>query len=147
MKTILAKLPRLSQKELSTVKAACDSLLDKPKDSPVLYLTMLDFLGQNGPSYVSFQKTVSWRPWQQNQQIVSSFVSSLWPGLSKVQEVALTHFLLSLLADDLKYLEVPVSIGSLSVNLGRLPELFDRSFPGYRENGLAGIVLSSMVSR
>lgn len=147
MKTILAKLPNLSQRELTTIKAACDSLLDKPKDAPVLYLTMLDFLGQTGPSYASFQKTVSWRPWQQNQQIVSSFVSSLWPGLSKVQEVALTHFLLSLLADDLKYLEVPVSIGSLSVNLGRLPELFDRSFPGYRENGLAGIVLSSMVSR
>ncbi len=147
MKQILAQLPKLSQQELATIKAACDHLLDRKQEVPLLYLSMLDLLGQKGPSYASFQRTVSWKPWQKNLLEVSAFIEKLWPDLTRVQEASINCFLLQLLAGDLKYLKVAVTIGSISSNLGRVPEVFDRSFPGYRENGLAGLVLKTMVNR
>jgi hypothetical protein len=108
---------------------------------------MLSILGQKGPSYASFQRTVSWKPWRQHLVTVEAFIEKLWPGMTKVQEASLNSFLLWLLADDLKALKVPVTLGSISSNLGRVPEVFDRSFPDYRESGLASKVLQAMVNR
>jgi hypothetical protein len=67
--------------------------------------------------------------------------------MTKVQEASLNNFLLQLLVDDLNYLKVVATIGSISSNLGRVPEVFDRNFPGYREAGLAKVVLHVMVNR
>ncbi len=147
MKQILAKLPTLTQKELATVRAACDHLLDKKQETPALYTAMLDVLGQAGPSYAGFQRTASWKLWQKHLHDVEFFITKLWPDMTKVQEVAIDNFLISQLVDDLKYLKVAVTVGSISSNLGRVPEVFERSFPGYRQNGLAGLVLQSMVRR
>lgn len=147
MKNILAQLPRLTQQELATVRAACDHLLDKPQEVPNLYLAMLRILGQKGPSYASFQRTASWKQWQKNLQEVTAFTEKLWPDMTKVQEASLNNFLLQLLVDDLNYLKVVATIGSISSNLGRVPEVFDRNFPGYREAGLAKVVLHVMVNR
>ncbi len=147
MKSILAQLPKLTQQELAAVRAACDHLLDRKQEVPPLYLAMLDVLGQKGPSYTSFQRTASWKQWLKNLQEVESFLKKLWPETTKTQEASLNCFLLQQLVDDLKYLKVAVTIGSISSNLGRIPEVFDRSFPGYRQGGLAGLVLKTMVSR
>jgi hypothetical protein len=151
MKSILSQLPKLTQQELATVRAACDHLLDRKQDRkqevPALYTAMLDVLGQSGPSYAGFQRTTSWKSWVKNLQEVESFITGLWPGMTKTQEASINCFLLQLLVDDLKYLKVAATLGSVSSNLGRLPEVFDRNFPDYRANGMAGMILEAMVRR
>jgi hypothetical protein len=147
MKNILSQLPKLSQQELATIRAACDHLLDKKQETPVLYTSMLDILGQKGPSYSSFQRTASWKQWQKNLHEVESFYEKLFPNMTKVQEAAVNSLLLQLLVDDLKYLKVAITIGIVSSNLGRVPEVFDRAFPGYRQSGMAGKLLEAMVRK
>jgi hypothetical protein len=147
MKSILSQLPSLTQQELATIRAACDHLLDRKQETPALYTAMLDILGQTGPSYASFQGTASWKSWAKNSQEVESFITGLWPDMTKTQEASINCFLLQLLVDDLKYLKVAVTIGTISSNLGRVPEVFDRNFPDYRVNGMAGMILEAMVRR
>jgi len=149
MKNILVRLPKLTQQELATVRAACDHLLDRKQEvpAPALYLAMLDVLGQKVPSYSNFCRTASFRLWKKNLPDVERFISGLWPSMTKVEEASISCFLLQLLVDDLKELKVGIGIGTVSSNLGRVPELFDRSFPDYRASGMAGKVLAAMVSR
>jgi len=52
--------------------------------------------------------------------------------------------LLEALIDDLKGRGVPVSLGTVTINLSRLPEIYDLIFPGYRQAGLSHLVLEAM---
>ena len=148
MKSILSQLPNLTQQELAIIRAACDHLLVSPLETaPALYSALLDVLGQKGPSYACFKLTASWKLWKKNLQETESFISGLWPNMTKNQEASISCFLLQLLADDLKAMKVPVTIGAISSNLGRVPAVFDRNFPDYRANDMAGMILEAMVRK
>ena len=144
---ILAVLPSLQQHELATIKAAINHLLVKQIDdvdttSP-LYEAMANLLGV-GLSFRDFHNVTSYSTWKKSAPHVVSFIEKTYPQATRVAKLAMMTFLLEALIDDLKGRGVPITLGTVTVNLERLPALYDQCFPGYRESGMAHLVLKSM---
>lgn len=144
---MLKLLNKLSQPELATIKAATEHLLTKQVDeldtTSVLYSTMATLLGV-GLSYRDFHNVTAFSTWRKSAPSVVSFIEATFPGATKVAKCAMMTFLLEALIDDLRGRGVPISLGTVTVNIQRLPALFDECFPSYRETGLAHLVLSAM---
>lgn len=145
--TVLGILPQLSQTELATVRAALDHLLvskvdDLDTTSP-LYAAMATLLGVK-LSFRDFHNVQAYSTWKKVAPGIVTFISETWPDLTKVAKLAMMSFLLEALIDDLKGRGVPVSLGTVTFNLSRLPEIYDLIFPGYRQAGLSHLVLGAM---
>lgn len=143
---VLAMLPHLRQKDLSTVRAAIDHLLDKRvENDPTLPLfgAIKSILGIH-TSFHQFQAARAYAAWKRAAPAYVQFLDATWPEASKVAKVAITTVLIDMLADDLAGMKVPVTLNSIVTNLERIPQLFDREFPGYRKMGMAHLVLAAM---
>lgn len=144
---VLGMLPSLNQQELATIRAAIDHLLIRQVDeldttSP-LYSTMAQLLGV-GLSYRDFHNVQAYSTWRKVAPKVVAFIEETFPQATKVAKTAMMSFMLEALMEDLKGRGVPLTLSTVTVNLSRLPQIFDSEFPGYRENGLAHLVLESM---
>jgi hypothetical protein len=64
---------------------------------------------------------------------------------NKISQQAFLRMLFRLLASDLKNRNVTPTLGILITNMQRLPEVFDASFPGYREAGIAHIIFDQFT--
>jgi hypothetical protein len=141
---LLATLPSLSKHDLALVRGAADRLLGvSAATAGPLYDALTNVLRLK-LGFAQFQRTATYKIWQKAEPGVVSFMNEGWPGLSKVATMALMTYLLELLVSDLKGRGVPVSLGAVVSNLGRLPEVFDNNFPGYAEAGLCGLVFNAM---
>lgn len=147
---LLAALPHLKQTELATLRAAIDHLLvhrvdDLDTTSP-LYAAMAKLLGV-GLSYRDFHNVVSFKTWRKSAPAVVSFIEATFPTATKVAKIAMMTFLLEALIDDLKSRGVPITLGTVTINLDRLPQLFDSAFPDYRQAGMSHLVIEAMKKR
>lgn len=147
MLMVLSALGGLSISELQAVRAAADRLLGSPAGtaSP-LWGVVTTALGVQLP-FTRFQKTAAYKSWLKNEPVVVSFVAATWPNLSKVQEMAIMNYLIGMLLDDLKGRGVPVTVGTIALNLGSIPHLLDHAFPDYRSAGLAHLILKAMMRK
>ena len=59
----------------------------------------------------------------------------------KNSQIAFLRMLFGLLADDLKERGVNPTIGIMILSLGRIPEIVDAAYPGYRESGMTDLIL------
>jgi hypothetical protein len=148
LRDIMPALPALSKRELTLLRAAADHLLGKPTATVgPLYSVLLTVTGSQLP-FDKFQRSQAYKSWLENEKLFNAFVTDAWgESLKKVTETALMTYLVGLLADDLKRRGVPVSVGTLAVNLGSAQQVFDTNFPGYRDAGLAHVILDQMVRR
>ncbi len=147
---VLAALPHLSQTELATIKAAIDHLLTQQVDevdltSP-LYDAMAKALGLQ-LSFRDFHNIVSYKTWKRTAPVVVRFIETTYPQATKVAKLAMMSFLIEALLEDLKSRGVPLSLGQVTLNLERLPMLYDQSFPDYRKSGMTNIVLEAMTKK
>jgi len=138
---LISALPALSQQELRLVRAAADRLLGQQSyaASP-LYAALAAAAGSRLP-FARFQKTAAFKVWVKNEPEAMAFIAETWPGLNKVQLYTMMIYLAEMLRDYLRDRKVPVTVGTLAVNLGSLPQAFDENFPGYRTAGLAHLVV------
>ena len=147
MTTVLKLLPELTQGELKQVLATVKRLL-KP-DAPAattspLYSALQTVAGSKMP-FSRFRHTPAYKNW--GEDFVLEFIERTWGTQNRVILTALIVFLVQLEADWLKGRNIPVGINSLVGSLHHIPEIFDQAFPGYRETGLAPLVLKRMVRK
>jgi hypothetical protein len=141
---VLSLLPALNKHDLALVRGAVDRLLGQGGQQGPLYDAVMAATGSK-ISYGAFLQSGAGKGWANREKAVMAFIAATWPKLTKVQEVAMTKFLVARLADDLKARKINVSVGSLSRMIGTIPEIFDACFPGYREAGMAHLVLKVMI--
>jgi hypothetical protein len=144
--SIMPLLPLLSQRDLTLVRAAADRLLNASAAPPgALYDALLTVVGATLP-FTRFQKSAAYKNWSENERQLQAFINT-FGTMNKVTERSLMLYLLDMLKVDLMTRKIPISIGTLAMNVGSIPAVFDLNFPGYREAGLAKMVLKSMVHR
>lgn len=144
---LLGVLPKLSQQELAAVRAAIDHLLvsqiDELDTTAPLYSAMTALLGVR-LSYRDYHNNVNYKTWKRSAPAVVTFIEDTWPEASKVAKLALMTFMLEALIADLKGRGVPISIGTVTLHLARVPQVFEQEFPDYIRSGLAHVVLTAM---
>jgi hypothetical protein len=145
---IIQLLPSSPKKDQGFIRAAMDKLhgcLDTGPAGP-LYDVLIRAGGKMIP-YATFTKSKAFSPWLENEKHVLTFIHLHWPDASKVTLNSLKHFLFAMLADDLIRRKIRVTVGTLALNAGDIPAIFDQQFPGYLSNGLAPVILMSLVSK
>lgn len=146
----IAGLPTLSQGELVTVRAACDRLIkssvDAVDETNPLFDALAQLLGVK-LSFRDFHNITAYTSWKRHAPGVVDFITQLYPDVSKAMKTGVMKFLLEALRDDLKDRGVPITIGTMTINLDRLPEIYDCCFPDYRETGNQQLVLEAMTRR
>jgi hypothetical protein len=141
---LLAQLAALSKHELVVVRAAVERLIGQPATAGPLYDALLAVAGVKMP-YGRFQQGKAYKTYVENEKLVTAFIETTWPYLSKVELLSVTHWLVEQLSFSLILRKVPVSVTSLALNLSSIPTVFDNCFPGYRSAGKAYLVLKAMV--
>lgn len=147
LSAILALLPALSRADLLAVRAAADGLLGSlTATAGPLYGVLTDALGVKMP-FGRFKQTPASKNWVENETLVVSFIDATWPGLSKVEQMAVMRLLVEMLIAELKERKVPATVGAAAVNLGLIPQVLDKGFPDYRQAGMANLILKAMAKR
>ena len=145
---ILAALPRLEPDQLCNIQTVLSTVLGTKVASGIepddwLYDAMRRVVGST-VAYSVFMKTNAAAQWRRKSPSVLSFMETTFPGINRVLQNAVAQFLFEMLRDDLHSRQTPVTLGSMSINSDRIPAVFDLQFPGYRENGLASLILKRM---
>jgi hypothetical protein len=70
---------------------------------------------------------------------------NLTPGTPQAHGVY--RLLWSLLIDEMGKGHIPISLGSVINNMGRIPEVFESEFPGYRKNTNALALIPKLLVR
>lgn len=147
---VVAALPKLNQQELLTIRAACDQLIKIPVDdvdeTNPLFDDLTHILGVK-LSFRDFHNVTAYSAWKRHAPGVVEFITEQHPDVSKVLKGALVRMLLEALRDDLRDRGIPVTLGTMAVNLDQLPEVYDRCFPGFRQAGMQRVIEQAMERR
>lgn len=144
---IIGALPTLGHADLKAINAVTAHLLGQglpdPQNHPNGPQAWL-FVALQGVLNGAYRPPDSLKAFNKNAPAVIKFVADGF-GVhfldKKVEAMALLNGLVCLLRDDLKDRKVPVTYKTMTEHLPRLPEVFERSFPGYLDSGLAGLFL------
>src|SRR5215469_8923731 len=145
--TITSNLPNYPKKELRVLRSQIDKILSKNDPPGPLFEVLLRAGGNGGIPFSTFRQSGCYKAWKRDESLVMDFITKYWPRRKQVEINALKHFLFSLLGRDLKERGVKVTVTMLAFNVGDIPALFERGFPGYLEAGLANVILKRLVNR
>ena len=148
----LAALPTMTPTQLRQVQARTIFLLATTGGSAgieeerrALYQTISDVLKslhlKNSPPWAVFKKNRFYNHYNTSYDLLEDFMVENFEGMSTPERIQFYRLVLRILVRDLKRIGVEVSIGSITTNLGRVPSLIDRAFPGYIESGMMSKVL------
>lgn len=145
---VIAALPKLTQHELLTVRAALEQLITAPHAEDVdvtspLYDNMSRLLGVT-LSFRDFHNTAVYRQWKRNAPACIAYLDKHFPDSRKATKSALMLLMLESLIEDLKDRGVPITLGTVTKNIDRLPQMFDLIFPGYLESGLGHVIVQQL---
>lgn len=145
---LLEVLPTLSKSDLKTLRAAIDTLSKEEGTSDateMVFNAILRVIGTHMP-YAEARRNRAFSAWQGNADSLVAFINVTWPEAlrSKVVRQALVSFLVTMLVEDMRQRLIPISIGTVMVNLRSAVATFDKNFPGYRGSGMAKLVLAKM---
>jgi hypothetical protein len=146
---IIAALPALSKRDLLAVRGAADALLGPQAAAnngatPPLFDAVTRALGLR-IGFGTFQATATYKQFKRGEAAVSAFMTAELPEIKDaVTKQALCALIVSCLLDDLKGRHVPLSMGSVSSNLERAPQVFRDAFPGYLEGGAGRLIIDRL---
>jgi hypothetical protein len=141
---ILAALPELSKADLHALQTVINGLIGPSSDltGPRAYL--IDALKVYKLNPVSNPQKSAFN---KHAPAAIDFMTEHFgtPMENKATAIALWRYVLLLLVDDLKGMGyVIISAKSVCLNLHRIPEVFNKSFPGYGKGQAAMLILSSL---
>ena len=113
-------------------------------------MTELAYKGiRNIFSYEDFKKTTHYKNFRKALKEVEAFFEKAFPSrrFKKVEMTSLLRMLISALMENLDEQNIPLTFGTVTSNLIRLPEIFEKCFPGYMQCGLAHLVLKQAKKR
>ena len=64
---------------------------------------------------------------------------------NKLKQIAFLRLMFKLLKDDLTRIGIKPTYTTMVHNMHRMPEVFDSAYPGYRDAGLAYIILNRLI--
>lgn len=158
---ILQALPKLTKKELQDVKAAVDFFLrgtparqaDEFEEalSSALKATLAAHQVWIPKNWLSQQTGTYGKAWHSHLTAIRALLAALQgtpaiPLPAPSQNAVLRH-LWALLAADLLERKVPITAGTMVVNMGRIQEVFERAYPGYLRSGLGPRIVSRLTNR
>lgn len=139
---VLALLPELTDKERLSVSSAL-SFLAKPQDkadpvSTLIFSTLTEVVEahQSMTGLSTYYRGLFDKHLPAFKALLVRFKQGGGRGAAQVMRL-----LWRMLADDLKRRQIPVSLGSMILNMGRVAEAFESAFPGYLDSGLADLVM------
>lgn len=135
---VLAELPKLNKKELGAVKILLAQLMAPkgvdPKPLEKIVFDVLRVCLSLRISWEQFVETSSFKDWQKHITSVTDFITLDLEPKNKVEQIFTARKLIDLLVEDMKEIDVQVSIGAVCRNLGRIQDVFRNQFHGYIEN-------------
>lgn len=143
--TILSLLPKLDQSQLAIVRAFITDLSNTSSEESLLYEVVSTAVRVKMP-FSEFAKSSAYKTWAKGEPTVMAFLNSTFPECQKkLPMVAILRFLIDLLRAELVRADIPVTLGTISSNLNRIPEIFSSEFPGYAESGALSIVKARLL--
>ncbi len=155
--TIIEQLPSLTNTELQAVRdtatfLAGNTTQNKPTDWEAkvfeAFNKQLSASGiQTNLYYASFRRTSGYKVWIQSVSKVEAFITNNFGRLKNIERLTLLNLFYKLLIENMKEINVPITINTVSSHTKRIPEVFNMNFPGYVASGLAPMVLATMRKR
>lgn len=154
---VLKILPLLSVQELKQIRGAVDSQLKRGKKSKKstsaderFYNIICDEFFKKRlshfPSYYRFKKNPDFAYFKKNHKLLVEFekevFSSLGRSLNRREKDCLYRGFARLLYRDLQRINASCTVGIVARNLGRIPDIINKEFPGYIENGLLYMLIT-----
>jgi hypothetical protein len=139
---ILKILPSLKEADLKAIKAITERLLQQWATEDEAAAGLLQIINETLGTRVPYKAVKA--PWVVNAGNVAHFIDTAFGKLSKVKRYAMFKMCVGLVVDHLRSRNVPVTFGTVWVDLVRVPELFDRQFPDYRASGLCALIVKAM---
>ena len=145
---ILRVLPRLAAGDLRQIKDRMGFLARETPDSEsVISEDLIDLvkamtltLARQGlavpPQPSVALKLDRGRQLPNNAQMVRAFADTCLPNARRTERVALYRTFITVLSRELQRQGIPITFWTLVQGLKRIPELVNRSFPGYVQAGL-----------
>ena len=151
LSNVLAALPTMGKTELAAVKAATEGLL-RPLTSPIeqpatpLFDAMTRALGLK-IGFAAFQATGTYKSYCRGETAFMAFIAENFPKAtdSKVLHNAVISFMLDIIIEEIKRMEIPVTMKTVSEGLDRIAGLFDKAYPDYLSCGLGHMVLDAIT--
>jgi len=151
---ILASLPSMSKADLEAIQVVIGSLLRQggskaglpQNDKPALLFGAMATVINLSQGYVPFVSTASGKAFAKNAPLALAFADRFTLA-RKAELAALLRWLMALMANDLLRQKIPVGPKTMSEALARLPEIFDRAYPGYMEACLTNLLLERVLKK
>ena len=150
---IISALPNLSQNELNQINEAAKFLtknqIKNMEKYEWLFEAMMHELKVHGiRRYICFSdfiETSNFKSFKRGADEINSFFESVYPNYKqRVQKLGIARMLIASLIRDFRSRHIPVTLGTISKNIHRLPEVFEISFPNYIQSGLAHLIPQQM---
>jgi len=151
---IISTLPKLTSDEINQIKETANFLSSNTRKSSIdkhewLYDALLSELKVHGVlryiTFVSFSETSSYTSFKRGAKEVEQFFNSVFPNHKKrIQKNGISRILIASLIRDMRRRQIPITLGTVSKNVHRLPEVFEISFPNYIQSGLAHLIPTQM---
>lgn len=154
---IIKVLPDLTEDDLKKVRDTISFLLGSEGSGPDVVITaeeeeLLDamqkvIVSENiAPmfNYRIFKGSKYFKDWRVKIKGLANFVEKHFGKLSKVDRLGVYVLMYSILVNDLRQRNIPVSIGSITNNSNRLAETLNAEFPDYLNSGLGRVILKAM---
>jgi hypothetical protein len=96
-------------------------------------------------AYTTFKAAKGNKGWNENSANFEKFVAKNFPQVrTKTKQHAFYLFLMGLIVHDLQVMKVPITMLTLAQNLGRVGDIFEKSFPNYLASGMGKMVVDSL---
>lgn len=156
-------LPNLQIDEIKQVRDRCEALLalrgesvggasgvvDVNSHEYMIYEAMVRKLKDLGHHqvrpYQVFAGTNEYKHFKKNVDIFNTYFEQTLSKFKRVQKQRFFRLCVDLLAEDLAYHKLALTEGVLARNIGRLPDVVERAFPGYAQAGMLSVVITKNI--
>ncbi len=142
-------LPQFTKKDLRTLRGLVDELLqgDVAVDGSELFEPLVDTLKEHNiivdRGYLARNPTAL-KQWHTHLPGLRGLLGAFEGAGARGIAYRLLRLMYGLLIADMSRRQIPLSPGSVITNLGRVPEVFDQSFPGYLASGLGCLIVKAI---
>lgn len=150
--TDLAKVKQLTDMLLGGQVRDCQPSITDPTER-ILFEAVkseLKAAGVNGAiGFDGFTESKFYPSWKRGVAVVAEFIDTNFKDYVKTepQRIGICRILVQTMINDFRRNNIPVSVGTIARNIHRVPQTFERQFPGYIHSGLAYLIPASMLRK
>ncbi len=152
---VIESIPSFTSKELEQLQSTTSYLLSNNGHTPNISKSESEVINafskrleaegiRFGFNHQMLKKIGGWKSGvNEVVKFVNFFESTSQITLKKIERQVLLRLLFKLLIEDMKRIGMAITPKTTINNMSRIPDIFDRSFPGYLSSGLAYFVIKT----